>query len=337
MRSKRFILKQSGHWSGRPIVDWDLPHYILKSSYIFQGGNLKKLKPLMASLLLSLVSVAAQATFIPQDQIRFESLTVGPSNITKEGFMAAIAKLKAVYEAIVRAHGATLTINEKWSDGTINASAQQFGNSWQINLYGGLARRPELTPDAYMMVMCHEMGHHLGGFSFYQPFFGDVWAANEGQSDYFATHSCARKMWGEDLEENAKFRESVPEIVKTACDKSWNTTEAQDLCYRVSAAAKSLGATLASLTQSPEPQYDTPDTNKVAETSDEHPAPQCRLDTTFQAALCTIEFDANLIPGKEMNDPFSVNAEREAAIKSCTSYSNQNVGLRPQCWFKARI
>ena len=70
---------------------------------------------------------------------------------------------------------------------TVNANASQRGRTWIVNMYGGLARRPEITPDGFAMVLCHELGHHMGGFPFVSG-----WAANEGQSDLFATLSCGR-------------------------------------------------------------------------------------------------------------------------------------------------
>lgn len=288
-------------------------------------------------MAIFLLSFNVHATFIPQDKIRYSTLKIGPSNMTKDMFDAALKKAKTVYGPIVKDLGATLVVNSKWKDETINASAQQFGTSWQINMYGGLARYPDLTPDGFMLVICHELGHHLGGFAFYQPFFGGVWAANEGQSDYFATQACAHKMWGDEKEENAKFRETAPEVVKMACDKSWGTTEQQDLCYRSGVAAKSLAATLASLSGTPEPMFDTPDKSTVGSTSDAHPEAQCRLDTTFQGALCTMPFDEKVIPGKDMADQFGPGAEREASIRSCSVYGGQTVGLRPTCWFKSQL
>ena len=50
-------------------------------------------------------------------------------------------------------------------------------NKWVVAMFGGLARRPEVTKDAFQFVVCHEVGHHLAGW----PFAYD-WASNEGQS-----------------------------------------------------------------------------------------------------------------------------------------------------------
>lgn len=304
-----------------------------------KGGILKTLKPLIGVLLTFIVSATAHATFVPQDKIRYDLLKIGPSNMTKDMFNAIVTKMQRIYGPIVAKHGATLEFDANWNDGTLNASANQFFGTWQINLYGGLARLPDLTADGFALVVCHEMGHHLGGFSFIKESFGygDIWAANEGQADYFSTQICAKKIWADEVEENAKYRAQVSEFVKNACDASWQTEAEQNLCYRIDAAAFSIAKTLASLTDTPEPSFETPDPNVVRQTSDEHPEAQCRLDTTFAASLCTVPFEENVIPGKELDDKLSTNAEKEAAVRSCTAYSNQTVGLRPACWFKARL
>ena len=62
-------------------------------------------------------------------------------------------------------------------------------NEWRVVIYGGL-EHPLLTLDGLTAVICHEVGHHLGGFAFKTSILGDNWAATEGQSDYFAAHRC---------------------------------------------------------------------------------------------------------------------------------------------------
>lgn len=294
---------------------------------------------LFAILFAFAITGTAHATFIDESKIRYELLSFGPSNTTKEEFKALIGKIEDVYAPVFRKHSATLSIDGDWDNGTPNAYASQDGSSWNVMLTGGLARRPELTIDGFTLVICHEIGHHLAGFSFAESFFGgDVWAANEGQSDYYSTHVCAHKIWGAEATKNAEYRDQVEMFAKTQCDSVWSKQEERDLCYRTSVASHSIGATLAALTGSKTvPSFDTPDANVVDVTDDNHPLPQCRVDTTFQGALCDMAFDDNLIPGKQMRNPFGTDSEKESAGKTCHTYSGKKIGLRPRCWFKARI
>src|SRR6478609_9034269 len=75
--------------------------------------------------------------------------------------------------------------------------------TYRVHMYGGLARRPEVTPDGFTLVVCHEVGHHFGGY----PFVRDAyWAANDGQADYFSTLACARRLWQNQPADNALAR-----------------------------------------------------------------------------------------------------------------------------------
>lgn len=271
-------------------------------------------------------------TFLPENNLYLQDNIKAPTNITEQDFRDVIAKANAVYQPLIKAFGGTLQINPRWTDSTVNANATQFGSTWQVNMYGGLARRPEVTPDGFAMVLCHEIGHHVAGFPF-----SSSWAANEGQSDYFATHQCAQAIWKDDTAQNAKARELAPAIVKAKCDDQYQTQDAQNLCYRTMLAGKSLGDLLAAL-GSDTVKYNTPDTKQVSRTNNNHPAAQCRLDTYMAGALCTQTPEDSVIPGKRSgrgrNDS---RAEEESAKYYCTESNQFTVGLRPRCWFKPTL
>lgn len=287
------------------------------------------------------ISNIALGTFIPPERIKnIPDLSERNANMTQQEFNDVIAKAKAFYEPIIQSHGAKLVVNAKWTDDTLNASASQFFGTWNVNMYGGLARHPEMTLDGFAMVLCHELGHHLAGFTFRKGFggFGGTWAANEGQSDYFAAHTCARELWKNETEVNASFRGQVPALAEQSCNDAWSTIEEQDLCYRINAGGESLARVLSSLSDDPEfPTFETPDNNKVNKIDDAHPQAQCRLDTTYAASICKAQFDPALIPGKNKSDQFGPDAEREASLYTCMEISNYTDGIRPRCWFKPGI
>lgn len=289
----------------------------------------------IASALLSVGFLAqtAQATFLPPNDLDKQDHVWFTSNISEEDFNQIIDELIDIYKPIAKEHGGNLRANKQWTNATVNASANQFFSSWSVNMYGGLARRPEVTPDGFAMVVCHELGHHLGGFPFVSS-----WAANEGQADYFATQSCARQIWGNQLEKNASFREAVSTRAKESCDAVWENADEQNLCYRTAAAGESLAKLLAALGDAPVPSLETPDTSVVTETNNAHPAAQCRLDTYLAGAICTANFDSHKIPGrKARGGQGSENAELDASQYSCTAAGQFTVGLRPTCWFKPRL
>lgn len=299
----------------------------------------------MKNLLLILATVivgAAQANWLDPKDIRpdLQSIQAGPSNISEQEFRSLIAEVRQVYSPIVSQHGGSLNMSGNWQNETPNAQATQMFTNWQVQITGGLARRPELTADGFQLILCHELGHHLGGFAFAPsplPFI-PVWAANEGQSDYFATQVCAKRIWGRQLERNQSFRGTATREVQALCNSVWETEAEQNLCYRILVAGQSVTATMAVLMNKPIPSYSSPDETVVDKTFDGHPQPQCRMDTSLGGALCKATFNDGFIPGKKASGGVGgINAEREAASVSCMAGSGYEIGLRPACWFKARL
>ena len=70
-------------------------------------------------------------------------------DLTKEVFFKVINDLKEIYEPIIAQRGATLVVEPNWESGTVNAYAQQVGNTWKVMMFGGLARHHTVTPDAF--------------------------------------------------------------------------------------------------------------------------------------------------------------------------------------------
>src|SRR5688572_29988567 len=114
----------------------------------------------------ALVSATAKASFLPENNLHLQDSMKRPANVSEAQFNAAIVKARGIFEPIVRSLGGTLSIRGNWSDTTVNASATQLFGTWVVDMFGGLARRPETTPDGFAMVLCHEIGHHLAGFPF---------------------------------------------------------------------------------------------------------------------------------------------------------------------------
>jgi hypothetical protein len=283
----------------------------------------------------------AQATILPENDLwKYDGLTKG-LGITQTEFNDSIDEVMAIYEPIMEAFGAQVKVEKLWNDPTVNARARRDGNRWVISMYGGLARRAEVTRDGMQMVVCHEIGHHLAGFPFYSTSAtGSMgWAAAEGASDYFASHECLRRVWKEGSSGGSFNLDDVHPRVRTDCDKVWNNSADQEVCYRLANASLSVSRLLGAIASRPVvPEFDKNDPNVVTRTNIAHPAAQCRLDTFMQGALCKAEFDPTKIPGRSnAAGQGSLDAEREMADTSCTAHSGFEVGLRPRCWFSPRL
>jgi hypothetical protein len=217
---------------------------------------------------------------LPQNDLWKQDSLALSGNFTEREFTAAIKELQVLYAPIVAKFGATLSIKGDWKDSTVNAYASQNGKIWNVQMFGGLARREEVTLDGFKMVICHELGHHLGG----APASG--WAAYEGQSDYYATHVCGKKIF-------ANYSQQVK--VNQYCN---NGTDKDRIACTVNLnAGQSLANLLAALAGDEAiPSYDTFDPTVVTETQSEHPRAQCRLDTYFAGEMCQMQWNDKVIP-----------------------------------------
>lgn len=128
----------------------------------------------------------------------------------------------------------------KWEDPRINALASRTENVWEIHVYGGLLQHPDLTDDEVFLILCHELGHHVGGPPLASR---NGWASSEGQADYWSAKNCGH-------------------LVRSPHQTALRLTQMY-----------------ASSLMQPSPDLSITDPTKVERTFYGYPSPQCRLDT----------------------------------------------------------
>ena len=274
------------------------------------------------------IPVGANATNSPYFKSRPKRPPVGmpapaPSagGLTEQQFNDVMDRIEKLNAPIVAQAGGTLSINRKWNDATVNASAEQFGSSWILNMYGGLARHPEVTVEGMALVACHELGHHLGGAPKISGVFGgDNWATNEGGADYYATLKCLRNYFAEDDNQTIIASADIDPVISNGCLKQFSDKADQLICERISMAGQSVAYLFMDLSKDAKPSWSTPDPSVVTQMDDEHPATQCRMDTYLAGDLCHVD---KSVP----------NSKTDYKEGSCVQ-GVDDVGFRPRCWFK---
>ncbi len=260
--------------------------------------------------------------FVPENKMNIPVNAKSLSGLTETQFNAVIDKVENVYSSIVSEYGGKFEVVRNWTDGTVNAYAEQVGDVWKVSMFGGLARHKTITEDGFALVVCHETGHHIGGVPRYA---GDDWASNEGQADYFATTKCLRRVWQSDDNAAAVAAMDVPAVLSENCAKQWSNENDKNICIRGGMAGMSVANLFAALSWSmKQPKFDTPDARQVSSTNDAHPATQCRLDTYYQGALCEKSFNEEI-------------GQEDEVSGVCHASTGQTVGLRPRCWFKPTV
>lgn len=262
---------------------------------------------------------------VPEHNLKIEVNDKRTGGITEEDFHAVIDKVENIYAPIVEEMGGNLKVARNWEDGTVNAYASRAGRTWNVSMFGGLARHETITADGFALVICHEIGHHIGGAPKKASIWSNSWASNEGQADYFATLKCLRRTFLNDDNQKIISEMDVPETLTNSCLEAWESDADRAICIRNGMAGDSVAKLFAALRNNAEPgKFETPDPRVVSRTDDNHPAHQCRLDTYFQGALCHIS----------LNEEVSQDDEVEGTCHASLGHAN---GLRPLCWFKASV
>lgn len=127
----------------------------------------------------------------------------------------------------------------------VNAEILKEKEVVSIIVWGGMLSHPKLTPAALTLLLCHELGHFLGGPPLKSR---NGWSSTEGQSDYFSTSECMKEIGDTD---EAEFIQ----------------------------AAIALTSIYAQVTGQSLPSPDRCEEREVVRTNYGYPSAQCRLDT----------------------------------------------------------
>jgi len=181
---------------------------------------------------------------------------------------------QSLYNETARQWGETLTFTRLWTDPTVNASAWRDGyGSTEIVMYGGMARRPEVLPLSFALVMCHELNHLYGGAPYID---SSLRMAAEGQSDWMGAQWCLYNVTLQ-LKDTTPFQQTP--FMRNACKDEFT-------CLQKLGASEGLGRLLATLGGGKIPNFETPDPTVVSKTNVSYPrTAQCRLDSYFRGVM----------------------------------------------------
>jgi len=286
---------------------------------------MKNLLLILGLVLSSQAFACMDKGFMPENDLWID---VDPDDTTtRQSFFETIDSVEKFYGPIIAAQGGRLQLNRLWDNGTVNANASRDGRTYVVNMYGGLARHELTTHDGFALVVCHELGHHLGGI----PVKNGWWAATEGQSDYFATAKCLKRVWAND--DNVKIvnkmvkEEKVPAKLLDKCSQSYRVSgkdmdKEEAMCIRTAMAGLSSSSLLSVLGGSDRPSFDKKDETVVSVTYEGHPNAQCRLDTYLAGSLCKVSYA----------EPISYDDDSKGYCSR--KLGHEDAAVRPLCWFK---
>lgn len=246
-------------------------------------------------------------------------LPVGAETKNKTNFFKIIKMVQKNYKPLFKSHDLDVVWDVNWESTVENAFAAPNGEGGKrkLILHGGLYRHSQMTPDGYLFVLCHELGHIMGGAPQH------AWIPElsaEGQADYYSTNTCLPIIFAGADNINYIKKLNVPLSVKLDCDRSWKKEEDSAICQRSIMAAYSFAKILFRSPNGEGISFDNPHDGKVSETINSwYPENQCRFDTAMAGSLCSKKLNVT----QELGD--AANCNLHQLIKS---------GARPQCWYK---
>lgn len=145
----------------------------------------------MLALILSmaLTFAADQCPTDRNDYFCLPSDRILNSEMDRTSFYLIPAQIIGLYHKELQKMGSPVVLDAKWESPYFGAGVSYYQNQFKLMILGGTARIEGMTKDAYAAVVCHELGHILGG-SPRQTIPGAEWSSSEGQSDYFAATHC---------------------------------------------------------------------------------------------------------------------------------------------------
>lgn len=274
---------------------------------------------LISTLTFSSSHACYENHFLPKNSLRIPVGVKSQGGLTKLEFDEVLAKIEEEFSQEVRQNGYRFQVIRDWVNPEVNATAEPSG---RLHFYGGLARHAAVTKDGFALAACHEVGHLIGG----APKFTGEKLSGEPQADYFGTLKCLRRIFLNDDNLALIKKKSVPKPVSTQCKLAHPNPLDQAICIRSTLAGAELGTFLAeALPQLGKAEIGKPDLTIVKKTLTDYPATnQCRLDTFMQGALCEKSFHEDVSQSDEVQG-------------TCHPKTGETAGLRPLCWFKAKI
>lgn len=282
------------------------------------------MKVLFSILILVLTQSIFSQDCFPESHLRFSHKAKSVDGLTEFSAKRLIENFqKVMNEEVQKQMNKKLIVELDWKNDRVNASAtRDDDNNPVIKMLGGMARHPRLTKDGFLMILCHELGHHLGGAP--KKLRGRStkrsWSSAEGQADYYATSKCFPKIIAGNVETSNPFKSLEGDQSKAASDKC----NMDEVCLRAASAALSVTEVFASIKGAQQfPMLEKKDRSEVYMTLYKHPKSQCRLDTMVAGIFCR----------KYLDEPFD---NIDPLIGACTKSEGDKIdqdGMRPRCWY----
>ncbi len=145
----------------------------------------------MNALIILLFSIKGLAACMPasSQQVELRKNTLLKLDQAVEKTASSFSER---YQKILKSkYRKDLVINLAPLDPKLNAEIIKSDKEFVISIYGGMLTHPKMNSMVMSLLLCHEIGHILGG----EPLRSiKGWSSTEGQADYYSSYTCAQDL-----------------------------------------------------------------------------------------------------------------------------------------------
>lgn len=205
--------------------------------------------------------------------------------------------LKSIYQSQFADRGAELKFDLKTNSEVPNAYARKDGKYWIIEVTEPLLKIDRQNPRTLALMLCHEIGHFLGG----EPFVvgrqltpavrtrAPKEMSCEGQADYFASATCFRELTKKMPE---LLIETEDGALTNECYLSFTDRESIEACRTGIQEARELSFVYEEMNQRLgvpmifQDRFDNAKADRTLNYVGEYPTLECRYQTMVMGMLC---------------------------------------------------
>jgi hypothetical protein len=151
------------------------------------------------------------------------------SSLQKDDIDLLLQQLDLEFGSLIHNPSESWQSGFDWEKPYLGAGSVLFAGNFKVMLWGGMVRARFMTFGAVASLLCHELGHRLGGAPHQQfPGQSEDWSSSEGQADYFAATVCLPKIFDR-LQKVApqKLKQDTEPVTESLCRSSANPQRCQ--------------------------------------------------------------------------------------------------------------
>ena len=244
------------------------------------------MKFLISLIFLTQITYASFQKEFNSERYQIFPDQITTSEINKDSFSSKINEILPIFIKESLAQNRIIVQNPMWETPYFSAWAKKQNESiYMINFWGGMARIPGMLTETWEFIICHEIGHIIGGHPYHQKVTDSLWASSEGQADHFAVVSCLPKFYRSQTQLLEPLDLYPYEV--SLCEEKYSKEEDKIICKKILRA----GRGFVDINSYLNPDIAKADffSNEIeAEKTifDSYPSMQCRFDIFKTASQC---------------------------------------------------